>query len=69
MKYIVVKVCPVWMHGSTTGQAPIHVRRVTVVADKMKGFWANNRQFSWGWCSTHQTIWERLGNKHVYSII
>jgi len=36
MKYIVVKVCPVWMHGSSTGRAPIYVSRITVFTYKKR---------------------------------
>ena len=30
MKYIVVKICPVRLYGSSTGRALIHVNRITV---------------------------------------
>jgi len=28
VKYIVVRICPVMMNGSSTGRAPIHDRRI-----------------------------------------
>jgi len=36
MIYIVVEVCPVWIYSSSTGRAPIHVRRITVFTYKKK---------------------------------
>jgi hypothetical protein len=30
IKYIVVKICPVRIYGSSIGRAPIHVNRITV---------------------------------------
>jgi hypothetical protein len=32
VKYIIVRICPVTMYGSSTGRAPIHVSRNTVFA-------------------------------------
>jgi len=39
MKYTAVRIFPVKMYGSSTGQAPIHVRRITVFVIVQNSSW------------------------------